>query len=146
MSAHPTINDLKAVLHTLHDEAGGMLHLDIVTPDEFPQLALATMRGDPGAKVLLGQVRRAVSDVHGAPRRSPKLCGSCPRRVRRGDPFSIAIATPACDDPTTALALVICLECGPDRAAVQVAAARGLQRVWPDLRNVAVTHSEGGRA
>ncbi len=146
MSAHPTCAELEASLRTLHEEAARLLHLGIVLPDEFPDLTLAVVRGEPGAQILFGQVVRAVADVHGAPRRSPKLCGSCPRRIRRGDRFSVAIATPVCDDPTNALALVICQKCGPDRASVQAAATRGLRRVWPDLRNVAVTHETGRRA
>jgi len=145
-SPDPTRAELEASLRGLHEESGGLLHLDIVLQADLPDLTLAVMCGEAGAQILFGQVVRAVADVHGAPRKSPKVCGSCPRRVRRGDHFSVAIATPVCDDPTNALALVICRKCGTDRVAVQAAAALGVRKIWPDLRDVLITHSEGGRA
>lgn len=149
MSSTPTKAGLKAHLTTIHTEAGGvggLLNLDVVVPADMPAMTLAMLDGDADAQRLFGQVTRTIADVHSAPRRSPKLCASCPRPVRQGDGFSIAVATPACFDPTQSIAFVICERCGLDKATVKMKAAQALQRFWPDLRDVSPTHAAGGRA
>lgn len=146
MSAHPTCAELAASLRAVHDESGGLLNLDIVSPDNFQELTAAVELNEPGARTLFRQVYKVAAGVHEAPRKSPKLCGSCPRRIRRGDFFTVVIATPACDDPSNAVGLAICSRCSPDLVSTQAAALRGLKRVWPDLWNVLITHETGGRA
>ena len=112
-----TLAELETALHGVHAEAGqsggGLLTLDVIQPIHMPELLSAALYGDPMAQRLFDRTSRATRDVYKAPRKLPKSCAYCPRRIRRGNPFSLVLATPSCDDPRTALALAVCSTCGP---------------------------------
>ena len=136
---------LRDGIQHLQDQAGGLLTLQVVQRADLSALMMNGLMGDAEAMQVLRLVNDTVVGIQAAPRRKPMLCGACPRGLH-GGAFSISIARPACDDPSAGLALAICNRCGPDFAAIQVAARVALARIWPDLRPVAVTHPQGGRA
>lgn len=135
MSSEPTRQKLKAELHTLRTEGGGMLELEVIRPSESAALLLYARAGSERARQTLTPVMS-------------RLCGSCPRAVRRDTRFSIVVAWPSCDDPTQALALAICKRCASDHNAIQAKAkaTTALRRLWPNLTPVRLTHPDGGRA
>ena len=139
------MNALRDGIQRLNDEAGGLLTLQVIQRADLPALMLDGLMGDAEAVEALRLVNNVVGGIQAAPRRKPMLCGACPRGLH-GKAYSIIIARPACDDPSAGLALAICNRCGPDFAGIQVAARVALARIWPNLRPVAVTHPQGGRA
>ena len=128
----------------VNDEAGGLLTMLVVRPTDLPGLVLDALGGSDAAAQLLRQALDTTAAIEAAPRRRPMLCARCPRGLR-GRQYAIVVVHPACDAPSTGLALAVCPKCGPDLAAIRVAAHVALQRVWPDLRPVVVTHP-GGQA
>ncbi len=132
-------------IQKVNDEAGGLLELQVVQRTDLPALILDALAGSAEAAQLLRLTNQALHNIQTASRRKPMLCGCCPRALRHGQ-YSIIIARPACDDPLQGLALAICNTCGPDRDAVDAKAVAALVRIWPNVRPVAVTHSDGGRA
>jgi len=128
-----------------HAEAGGMLSLQVIQRTDLPAMILDALAGSAEAAQLLRLTNQALHNIQAAPRRKPMLCGCCPRSLRHGR-YSIIIARPACDDPSQGLALAICNTCGPDRDAIDAKAVAALVRIWPNVRPVAVTHPDGGRA
>lgn len=139
------MNALRDGIRQVHVEAGGLLTLQVVQRADMPALIMDALAGSDKAVQLLRLTRDTLASIQVAPRRKPMLCGACPRGLH-GGAFSVIIARPACDDPSAGLALAICNKCGPDYAAIQVAARVALARIWPDLRPVAITHPEGGWA
>ncbi len=71
-------DDLAAV----HAEGDGVFEVTVVHPEDGPRLFGAAFTGDPKALKLANAVADLLADVARAPRRSPKLCGCCPRAVR----------------------------------------------------------------
>ena len=136
---------LRDGIQQVHAEAGGMLTLQVIQRADMSALVLDALAGSDEAVQLLRLTRDTLTNIEAAPRRKPMLCGSCPRALRNGQ-YSIIIARPACDDATQGIAMAVCGRCGPDLAAIQAAAHVALKRIWPDLRPITVTHSQGGRA
>ncbi len=135
---------LQEGVRQVHAEAGGALTLQVIQRADLPGLALDALAGSDEAAQLLRQVLDTSAAIEAAPRRRPMLCAQCPRGLRGGQ-YAVVVAKPACDAPSTGLALAVCYRCGPDFAAIQAAAHAGLRRIWPDLREVTITHP-GGRA
>lgn len=130
----------------IHREAAGVMTLDVVLREDMPDLVHAALaNAQTFAGKLLTRVNLALGDIAKAPATKPKLCATCPRLLGGGR-FSIVLATPACDDPQTALALAVCHDCGTSRGAVRNKAIEALRRLWPDARPIDITHPDGGRA
>ena len=129
----------------VNDEAAGLLTLLVVRRADLPGLMLDALGGSDKAVQLLQQALDTATAIEAAPRRQPMLCARCPRALR-GRQYAVVIARPACDDPSTGLALAVCPKCGPDLATIQAAAHVALRRIWPGLREVTITHPEGGQA
>ena len=126
-------------------EAGGLLTVQVIQHRDIAPLILEMLSGSADASQVLRMVNDAARHIQAAPRSKPALCGSCPRKVL-GTPFSIILVRPACDDPSQALALAICPKCGPSFDAIQAKATVALERIWPNVRSVTVTHPTGGSA
>ncbi len=146
MSAEPTQQELEDGLHILRAQGDGMLELEVIQPSESTVLLLGAYAGNDRAKRTLVPVMSLLKSIATAPRKAPRLCGSCPRAVRRGSRFSIVVAWPSCDDPTQALALAICDRCATDHAGVEAKATAALRRLWPNLTPIRLTHNAGSRA
>ncbi len=136
---------LRDGIQRVSDEAGGLLDLQVVQRTDLPALILNALAGSSEAAQTLRLVNDTVANIQAAPRRKPMLCGCCPRTLRGGR-YAVIIARAACDDPTQGLAMAICTKCGPDFGAIQAKATVALARIWPNVRPVAVTHPDGGRA
>jgi hypothetical protein len=128
-------------IERLQTEAGGALNIDIINAAAGAHLAARSMAGDYEAGVLLRAVAHAIAQIGRAPRSRPSLCVFCPRRIRRISPATVfGIASPAIVCPSNVLAFAFCDRCGSDPATLPEKARQGLQRIWPDLRPVTVTH------
>lgn len=146
MTSEPTQQDLEDGLHILRTQGDGMLEIEVIQPSESTALLLGAYAGNDRARRTLTPVMSLLQSIGEAPRKAPRLCGSCPRAVRRSSKFSIVIAWPSCDDPTQALALAICERCATDYAGVEAKATTALRRLWPNLTPIRLTHGTGGCA
>ncbi len=146
MSGEPTHKELEDGLHTLRTQGDGMLELEVIRPSESTTLLLCAHAGNDRARRTLTPVMGLLKSIGEAPRKAPRLCGSCPRAVRRNSRFSIVVAWPSCNDPTQALSLAICERCANDHAGIEAKATAALRRLWPNLTTVRLTHASGGRA
>jgi len=124
-------------IEAVQTEAGGLLSLDVVLPVDFADLFGCAAAGDRQAARLACAVIDTVARVNKTPRKSPALCGSCPRPVRRSS-FSVVIATPERNDPTRAIGLAICERCGITREEITDKAVIALKRIWPNSRAVTI--------
>ena len=132
-------------MEAIHREAAGLMHLDVVMREDMPAMIAAASRGASEAAELFQRVNAALLDILSAPKGGSKLCAVCPQPLADGR-YSLALATPACDAPSNALALAVCHDCASAREDVRAKAIEALRRVWPDARPVTVTHPRGGRA
>lgn len=60
--------------------------------------------------------------------------------------YSLVVVEPTVPEPASWMALAICWRRGASRGAVKAVATRSPRLIWPDVRDIALTHSEGGRA
>ena len=142
----PSKAEWEQAVDSIHREASGAVEIVIVMMEEMPGLLGEALLGNPRCLQLFKLVVQMLNHVKAAPRRDPVLCACCPRPVRQGSRFNMAVAIPARDDPHQALALVVCERCAIEPDAVMAKATDGLRKIWPDLRTAAITHPEGGRA
>lgn len=135
-----------AGMAAVHREAAGLMEIRIVMLPDVAALTVEAHCGSVEAYGVLQGVSHALSQIQGAPRNRPALCGCCSRSLRKAR-FNFVVAQPA-NQPTPAhrLAMAICGRCGTDRETVRAAGVRALREVWPDSRPVNVTHQTGGRA
>jgi hypothetical protein len=134
-------------VQAVNDEAAGLLDVNIIDAVSGAELLANAALGDREAAALLLAVTQAAARIKQAPRRKPALCICCPRAVKRLSSATVfGVAVPATANPSGAIGFVFCDRCAGDRDTLAAKAAEGLRRIWPDLRPVAVTHPEGGRA
>ncbi len=132
-------------LARFQSEAGGMMELVVVRPTDAVDILADAFAGDSRAVTLMRAIEQAADAIRDAPRRLPMLCAACPRPLKHGR-YSFGVALPACDRPAHGLALAVCSRCATERGDIQTMATAALRRLFPDLRPVAVTHADGGRA
>jgi hypothetical protein len=128
----------------LHDEAGGMLTLDVILHTDVPRLAAAALDGCQDTARLLIALGSALRQIGAAPANSPAECGCCGAALRPGR-FAIVIARPNICDPVHGLGTAICTRCGPTRGAVRAAGVRAVKLIWPNARPVTI-HGAAGHA
>jgi len=128
----------------LHDEAAGMLTLDVILYTDVPRLAATALDGCQDTVRLLIALGSALRQIGAAPANSPAECGCCGAALRPGR-FAIVIARPNICDPVHGLATAICTRCGPTRGAVRAAAVRAVKLIWPNARPVTI-HGAAGHA
>ncbi len=128
----------------LHDEAAGMLALDVILHTDVPRLAAAALDGCQDTARLLIAVGSALRQIGAAPANSPAECGCCDAALRPGR-FAVVIARPNTCDPVHGLGTAICTHCGPTRGAVRAAAVRAVKLIWPNARPV-IIHDKAGHA
>lgn len=139
-------SELSRAVQQVAVEGGGLLVFDALHVRDIPLLAMETLDGDREAGVLLHAVTDLMRKVTAAPQNRPMLCVSCPRAVRSGAKYSIAVLRGAADNATQAIAFVVCPRCGPTLGAVRAAATVAVRKFFPDARAVEPTHQDGGRA
>ena len=138
--------ELKHAIGQVASESGGMIVFDAVRVRDVPLLLVEALGGDQEARMLLQAVEHTLVKIRQAPQRLPMLCASCPRPVRDGSKFAIAVLRGAIEQPSQAIAMAVCERCGPTPGAIKAAATVGVRRFFPDARAIQVTHSDGGRA
>ncbi len=142
MKAEPS--PLAEGIARVHDEAAGMLALDVILYTDVPRLAAAALDGCQDTARLLIALGSALRQIGAAPANNPAECGCCGAALRPGR-FAIVIARPNICDPVHGLGTAICTRCGPTRGAVRAAAVRALQLIWPGARHV-IPHETAGHA
>lgn len=145
MSAPAADPEWAAGVQRLHDEAAGVVHLDVVRQTDMPRLILAGLGGNVEAGRLLLAVTDALRRIQCAPADAPMECACCGKALKASR-YSIVVVQPAVNDPADRMTMAICGRCGPTVGAIKAAATRSLQSIWPNVRPIEITHSEGGRA
>lgn len=129
----------------IHDEAHGLLTMDVVRQGDVPGLIGAAMAGDADAARLVVLVNDCVTRIQSAPAKHPMECARCAKPLRAGR-FAIVIASASRDDARQGLGMAICQRCGPSPGAIQAAAVQALRLIWPDGRAIDITHLAAGHA
>ena len=137
---------LRAGLGAIQAEAGGLLELVVVTPDDGLGYISAALAGDLEAARILRAISAAGVKIDSAPRRKPALCACCPRPIRKASSFAFVLALPKNGNPANALSMAVCSRCAVEPAEIQAKAVMALRKLWPDIRPVTITHQAGGRA
>lgn len=137
---------LKNGLEAIQAEAGGLLELVVVRPDDGLGYISKALCGDLDAARILKAIGAAGVKIDNAPKRMPVLCASCPRPIRTKSHFAFILALPKNGNPANALSLAVCARCAVDPAEIQAKAVTALRKLWPDMRQVEITHSAGGQA
>ncbi len=128
----------------IHDEAAGMLTLDVILQRDVPRLIAAALDGCEDTARLLTALNSALQQIGTAPASSPAQCGCCGTALQAGK-FAIVIARPDTCDPVHGMGLAVCRRCGPTSGAIKAAAVRALKLIWPNARPVSI-HSAAGHA
>lgn len=126
--------ELKRAVGQVAAEGGGMIVFDAVRVRDVPLLFAEALGGNQEARMILQAVEHALVKIKEAPQRRPMLCASCPRPVRNGDKFAVAVLRGATEQPSQAITLAVCLRCGPTPGAIKAAATVGVRRFFPDAR------------
>ena len=129
----------------IHEEAAGLMSLDIILREDMPAVIVAAAGGNVQAGELAMRVNGVLSDILAASTSEPKLCAVCSGPLAQGR-FALALAVPACDAPINSLAMAVCTDCAATREDVRAKATDVLRQIWPDVRRVTITHPGGGRA
>jgi hypothetical protein len=137
--------DLQAGLAALNRESGGCVTLEIFRRADMARVFAAAAAGDDEASRALTALDGALAQIQDAPPHRAALCACCPRVLREGR-YAFGLVLPARDDPTGALALAICDDCGTSRTEIMAKAAEALRRIWPDLRQIPAPHGPCGHA
>jgi len=144
MSALGSKADLIEGVEALHAEAAGALTLHIVEQLDVLDLFAQAMLGNAEATGILRALEQSQNGITAAPKRRPMLCATCPAPLRNSR-YTFVIAMPATDGPHHGLGMAVCKRCGPDRETTRQKGIEALTGIWPELREVTITHPEGGR-
>ena len=135
-----------ASIRAIGQQADGILAVEIVRQEDLPDIVASVMLGNIDAGRLLEAVVGALDHINAAPRSRPCLCSCCPRPLRKRSHFTLAVAMPERSDASHYLALAVCARCGRTNTEIKPKVTSALQKLWPDLREVAISHPQGGRA
>lgn len=128
---------------------GGEL-VDVYLVDQMAaaELMARSLLGDAEAAQLFGAFLEAGKRIASAPRRSPVICATCPRRIRRvTHDLIFGIAAPErTDRPSSAIGFAFCPRCAANRIGLLARASESLHQIWPDLRPIVISHPVGGHA
>ncbi len=135
-------NRLADGIRAVHQEAGGVLGLDIVRRRDARDLVVSAAAGDTHAAMVLRAVKDTLAKIQSAPRRRPMLCVCCPRSLLKHD-FAVVLASPEREDRQQGLALAVCTTCATSVPEITAKVAVALREIWPDLRQVTITNEAG---
>jgi hypothetical protein len=127
--------EVRQHIAAVHAEAGGLLRLYFLTPEDGWRLMLGAAAGDAWATGMLTAVADCARAIKSAPKRKPSLCLCCPAPLRRPAGLMFCIAVPETGTPRHALGSAICPRCA-GRPELESRAAVALRQVWPDLREI----------
>lgn len=137
----------RAGIQSVIAESGGVLSVEIFDAMAGAELFVRAMAGDDDAMRMFSALAQAVANVRDAPRSKPALCICCPRAVKRVTPRTV-FGIVSADSPSAsgALGFVYCDRCAADPSTLVSKAAAAFRRICPTLREVSITHPDGGRA
>ena len=100
-------------IRRVHEASGGVLDVYLVDAKAAAKLLGGGMLGDAAAARLFGAFLEAGKRIASASRRSPVICASCPRRIRRvTHDIVFGIAAPGVTNrPSSAIGFAICGKC-----------------------------------
>ncbi len=126
-------------IQRLHDDSGGFLNIMVVQSNDIGAVVGMAQSGDALAERIARAVAEMMTVVGQGSRRTPVLCTSCWKPLRRSR-FAVVIASPDHCGPSAVITMAICNRplCGPTGEAIQRQAAAALRRIWPDARSVAL--------
>lgn len=133
---------LEEGVNALHQEAGGLLGVEVIRHGDAMALILASAAGDARASLLLRALGETLEKIRTAPRRSTMLCASCSRPLSDGK-FAVVVAMPEIDHPAHGLTLAVCTRCATTIPAITEKAATTLREIWPDLRRISISSTAG---
>jgi hypothetical protein len=131
---------------SLASESGGVLAIYVFGRDDLPPLIAASMRGDAFATQLADAVLGSITIIEEAPRRRPMPCGCCLGPVRQGAGYKIGVVLPDATAVTRGMGFALCRLCSSTAATADAAAIRAVQDIYPNAREIVVTHPAGGAA
>ena len=140
------ITNLRSGVKKVHQQAAGMLQIYVVQPMSILKMLIAAYEGRKYDSAVAEIAVTAIKEIDRASKTSePPLCGACENLLVNGR-YSLVIAIPSCDDPKDTIVFGICAQCATTDAEVRVKAADALRHIWPDLRQIEITHPNGGTA
>ena len=144
MSAAASRNAWAAGMQATHDEAAGVLSVQVVLPAEILALVLDAMVTAAAESCRLFIVVADIADrINAASRtKKPMLCSGCDTHLP-GPRFAVVVASGYRDDATRAIALCVCSGCGTERPAILRVATVSLRRIWPDVREIELSPGSG---
>jgi hypothetical protein len=118
----------------------GVFGLDLIRPEQRPDLVKAAQRGSQEAITLLTVIEETKERI-----RLPLLCVSCPATICRFEGVTFGVLRQLAVDgaPKNGIGFIVCSECGTGDPRLIAAA---LRRDSPGARVIKVTHPEGGSA
>ena len=127
------------------DAGQGLVRFNVRMPEDYLLTTAAALNGDYDASMVIrawAGLRQKVAELRRGDR-IPCVCCSRSLKPRR---FAFCLVLPmGITDPLQGMGFGICEKCASDRDAAHEAATRGIERVWPDMRELAV-HPDAGHA
>lgn len=138
-------DEYELALTRLHEEAAGLISLQIIRPHEGAALLLAAANGNGEAQRTVDAILPFLACAEQAGEQG-RDCATCGRLLRRTS-FSVVIVRPDIPAPERGLVFGVCARCAPagTLAAIRDRAAEFLGNFWPEGRIIEVSHSAGAR-
>jgi hypothetical protein len=134
-----------AGIRQVHEESCGLLSLRFVSADHALDLIAASLGGDQEATQLMATVTRVLARIGSMPKRTPALCGCCPRPLRRTG-YIVCLAVPERTDPENCVGFGICARCSSDKTKLDEKAVGALSKLFPAVRSIPLPVGAGGHA
>jgi hypothetical protein len=137
--------DREAAISEIQDAGGGMFRIYFFDAGDGARLLAAATAGDQWARGMMRAINDSARHIEDAPRRTPRLCLTCPTPLRRLPGLTFTVVVPEIVSPHHALGSAVCRRCAalPD---LEKRAMVALRQIWPDLQPLIVTHPNGGHA
>jgi hypothetical protein len=116
-----------------------------VSADHALDLIAASLGGDQEATQLMATVTRVLARIGSMPKRTPALCGCCPRPLRRTG-YIVCLAVPERTDPENCVGFGICARCSSDKTKLDEKAVGALSKLFPAVRSIPLPVGAGGHA
>ena len=121
----------------LDREAGGLIRISIVHPEDAPALIVAAMDGDQFSHAILNAVSETARQIAAAPRGSEVLCLVCPAAIRTLPGVAFVVVLPQVSGPHHGLGSAVCPKCAA-RPDLNGHVTATLRKVWPGLREIQI--------
>jgi len=132
-------------LASIRSQGQGVWKIDILSPENVPDLLLDAAQGDTLAAHTLKMLFQAIIDL--GKRKPPALCLTCSHvfRNKKCPPAAIVLIIAAVDDPHSSIASPLCHACASQDNLTSRVAQKLKETTIPDLR-VLPQPTSAGRA